>query len=118
MPTPNDEIKETRLGANTTPDFATVEAMKETRLGVSNFSNAEADLITDEPSKSFLDNLTWIHYAGAGFAVIMLLGLLAIVPLFILGGNNREIKAEEFKSADKPAIEKKEEKRKRNRRLF
>ncbi|MBA3601174.1 MAG: protein kinase [Acidobacteria bacterium] len=111
VPTPNDEIKETRLGANTTPDFATVEAMRETRLGVSNFSNAEADLITDEPSKSFLDNLTWIHYAGAGFAVIMLLGLLAIVPLFILGGNNREIKAEEFKSADKPAIEKKEEKK-------
>lgn len=105
-PSSNYEPKETRLGESAAPEFAAVETIKETRLGAADFTNSEV-AVFGEPSKSFLNNLTAMHYAGASFAAVVLLGLLIIVPYFILrggSGSGADKVSEEIKPAVAPSI--------------
>lgn len=108
-PPQTDEIKETRLGAGVAPAFVSEQELRETRLGTSNTSGTGATTNFDAPPKSLFDNLTWIHYAGAGFAATVLLGLLAIVPIFIFSGdgnsNIQPLRTPEIKpEPDKPKV--------------
>ncbi|MGI8469170.1 MAG: protein kinase domain-containing protein, partial [Pyrinomonadaceae bacterium] len=95
---PTNEIKETRLdGGSAEQSFQPmIPAIKGTRLGDSGGSNSqETSFLNDEPRKSFFDNLTWIHYAGASFVAVMFLGLLVVIPLFIWGGSGGSVKKSE-----------------------
>ena len=85
---PTEEIdsafKETRLGSAAVVSHYAGE-IKETRLG------GGADLFTpqvadDAATPSFFDRLTWVHYAGAGSVVAVILGLFVLVPLVIFSG--------------------------------
>ncbi len=98
-PVSNAGIKETRLGAVAAPNAA---AMKSTRLGTAAVSPAFAQNqpVQDNSSKSFFSKLTWMHYAGAGVAVVFLLGLLALVPIVLIARSSAGV---ENKPADKPA---------------
>jgi serine/threonine-protein kinase len=120
------EIKQTRLGDAATAPLPKPVAAKETRLdAVAAAATASAlpnaakatrlgatdETITIEQLKipvaaappSFFSRLTWIHYVGAGVAGLFLVGLLAAVPMFMLGGNAKQ-KAEDVKPAEKPAV--------------
>jgi serine/threonine-protein kinase len=102
------DIKATRLDTNATAS-APANAMKSTRLGVANETIAQTPQAA-APAPSFMSKLTWVHYAGAGVAGLFLIGLLAIVPMFLLGGSAKG-KTEEVKTVEKPAVvETKEEK--------
>ena len=77
-------FKETRLGSAAAVSQYAGE-IKETRLG------GGADLFMppvaeDAAATSFFDQLTWIHYAGAGSVVAVILGLFVLVPLVIFSG--------------------------------
>jgi serine/threonine-protein kinase len=105
---PENTIKETRLGAANAVSHSVYEA-KETRLGES-AAAAPFDSMLNESPPSFFDNLTWIHYAGAGSAAVVLLALLIILPLFILSGNTRKENVTEPKLSNTPATENKTQK--------
>jgi len=97
-------VKETRLGAAVATAGASANAAKATRLGVANATVAAQEIeAAGETAPSFFSKLTWIHYAGAGVAGLFLLGLLAIVPMFMFGGSTKE-KSEDVKTAEKPAV--------------
>jgi serine/threonine-protein kinase len=105
-------VKETRLGASVAAAAAgaSANAMKSTRLGIANETIAQVPQTAAAPAPSFMSKLTWVHYAGAGVAGLFLIGLLAIVPMFLLGGSAKG-KTEEIKPVEKPAVvETKEEK--------
>jgi serine/threonine protein kinase len=88
-PVSKDVIKETRLGQPVpAPATFSTDAIKETRLGEASLTNPDYYETESETEKSFLSNLTWIHYAGAAFAGTMLLGLLVLVPVFMFGGSD------------------------------
>ena len=99
------EIKETRLSEAETPS---VFEVIETQLGNESAADrvierrfdvaetAEAVFETGETSLSFFDRLTWIHYAGAGAAVVIffsLVGLAAVIP-FMFGTGGKAISTE------------------------
>jgi len=105
---PEITIKETRFGAPNAVSLSGYEA-KETRLGES-VVTSPFDSTPNESSASFFDNLTWIHYAGAGSAAVVLLALLIILPLFILSGNTPKENVIETKLSSTPAIENKTQK--------
>jgi serine/threonine-protein kinase len=79
------EIRETRRGAtNIIPVFDKAE-IEETGFGA--VETAEINFTREEKPQSFFDRLTWIHYAGAGAAVFLLvLGtiLAAVLPLLFV----------------------------------
>jgi serine/threonine protein kinase len=87
-------IKETRLGAPNAASLSGYEA-KETRLGAVFAPPPTFDPNPNEPSTSsfgsFFDKLTWVHYAGAGFAAVLFVGFLAVVPILIFSGNARKL---------------------------
>lgn len=59
----------------------------------------------DHQPSSFFDKLIWIHYAGASFAGVTLLGLLIAVPTFPFVGNGGDSnKLLNHKSADTQII--------------
>lgn len=82
---PESEIKETRLGAMNA-SFAFVETeVEETDFGT--IETAELNFASEEKSPSFFSRLTWIHYAGAGAAVILLIlgtTLAAVLPFLFV----------------------------------
>ncbi len=106
------EIKETRFEPVYEVSAAAVAltpnpVIKETRLGGLNTSNtATAPTNYDQPPKAFFDQLTWIHYAGASFGAVFLVGLLVITPFFLLSGtnNNQTNKLIENKPVNKQAV--------------
>jgi len=100
-PDSNHQIKETRLGASVAAAGAGAGALKATRLGVSNQAVAQDTQIANQAAGSFFSRLTWIHYAGAGAAGLVLMGLMAITAFVLVG--NRQNKAAE-KIAEKPAV--------------
>lgn len=81
---PNN-FKETRFAAANTAADSIVEA-RETRLGAAAESSSFGSMPDKSPT-SFFDNLTWIHYAGAGSAAAFALVLLIIIPVFMFSGN-------------------------------
>jgi len=89
-PPPNAVIKETRLDASANQQF-NQPAVKPTRLG----SAATAENIyTDEKPTSFFDRLTWIHYAGAGAAAVVLLSVISlavVVPLIFSSATEKPV---------------------------
>ena len=76
-------VKETRLGAPAGQPMYAAE-LKETRLGDAGVSYSPA-AVTGE-SSSFFDRLTWVHYAGAGSVVAILLVFFFIVPIVLFSG--------------------------------
>ncbi|MCB1024063.1 MAG: protein kinase [Acidobacteria bacterium] len=86
------EIKETRLGVKPAP-VTDPALIKQTRLasGGTGEAHAEGQAPMNAPAGSgFFQKLTWIHYAGAGIAVIVLFGLLGIAAAipFLLNGED------------------------------
>ncbi len=102
-------IKETRLGAASAVSHSVYQA-KETRLGES-AAAAPFDSMLNESPPSFFDNLTWIHYAGAGAGALAVLALLVIVPMLVFSGNTPpKENIIEVKSSATPATENKPQK--------
>ena len=76
-------IKETRLGASAAvPAYAA--DVKETRLG--DAAALHMPVAVTESGPSFFDRLTWVHYAGAGSALVVLLIFFFIVPIVFFSG--------------------------------
>lgn len=77
-------IKETRLGTPAAPSLYEASATED----FAGDQLADPDFYTSDatPSSSFLDNLTWIHYAGAGSVAAILLGILVLIPIVIFSG--------------------------------
>lgn len=78
--TVDDVPKETRFVPPADVSHAGVE-IKETRLGESLLQTTAQTTAAQSPS--FLASLTWIHYAVATFAVVVLIGGLLLVPIAI-----------------------------------
>lgn len=100
----NADVKATRLGATNTPINAATNQTKATRLGAPAETFAAQNQTAANPAApSFFSRLTWVHYAGASVAVLIVVGLLAIVPIYLIGKNALEKKAE-VKPAEKPVV--------------
>lgn len=85
QPTPTgDVIRETRFVAPAAVSLLPGDA-KETRLGTG-YTEPSVSINQAAQGSSFLSNLTWIHYAGAGSVAAVLLGFLIIVPMVLLSG--------------------------------
>lgn len=76
-----NEIKGTRLATPSTP---IPNEMKATRLGnIQTVANQNTD------STSFLSKLNWIHYTGAGIAVLFFFALVTTAGVFALNWNSQ-----------------------------
>jgi serine/threonine-protein kinase len=100
-PSAGASAKATRLGVP-----AAAQTAKATRLGTMNAAaeNTPAQTATQE---SFFSKLTVVHYAGAGIAAVVLLGILIAVPFMSSGKNTADdakTVPEAVKPAEKPAI--------------
>ncbi len=104
-PLPNINVKKTDLGAKTaTANAASANTMKATKLSAANEETITQDVrVANVVAPSFFSKLTWVHYVGAGVAGLFLIGLLAAVPMFMLGGSAKQ-KAEDVKPVEKPAV--------------
>jgi len=85
QPTPTaDVIRETRFAAPAALSHLPAEA-RETRLGTG-YTDPSVSVIEQNAPSSFLANLTWVHYAGAGSVAAVFLGFIIIVPLVFFSG--------------------------------
>lgn len=73
--------KETRLGTPVEPSNQPHEA-KETRLGVAAGEITQGTIGQPQVSSLF-ERLTWVHIAGAGGVLIVIIGFLIVVPMVI-----------------------------------
>lgn len=80
-----NEIRGTRLA---TPSAPISNEMKATRLG--NIESIEnLGIQSNTGSTSFLSNLNWIHYTGAGAAVLFFFALITTAGVFALNWNSQ-----------------------------
>ncbi|HXG82451.1 MAG TPA: serine/threonine-protein kinase [Pyrinomonadaceae bacterium] len=101
--------KATRLGASAATASASANSAKATRLGMTNTAAVSENAPqSNEAAPSFFSQLTMVHYAGAGIAAVVLLGILVAVPLMLMSGKGKTDEAEAAagttKPAEKPAI--------------
>jgi serine/threonine protein kinase len=85
LPEPESAIRETRRGATNIIPAHNKAEIEETEFGA--VETAEINLAREEKPQSFFDRLTWIHYAGAGAAIFLLvLGtiLAAVLPFLFV----------------------------------
>jgi serine/threonine-protein kinase len=91
-------MKETRLGAASAQPAA--KAMKATRLGTSNAGFDAVQTATPHAAQdSFFSKLTALHYAGAGIALLLLIGAVIAIPL-MMSGSSKESKVEASNPAE------------------
>jgi serine/threonine protein kinase len=100
-PAREKSVKATRLGAAGATAAASTTAPKATRLGNVNALSSQKTGEENEPPKSFLSNLSAVHYIGAGVGALILIGVIALVPIMLLGGS----KTAETKPVEKPKEE-------------
>lgn len=86
----SSEVKETRLGG---APVSQPHEIKQTRLGAgAGAADIEDDIpfasAVSEPSASFFDKLSWVHYAGAGAGALVGVVLLVIVSVFAFSGSS------------------------------
>ena len=94
-------VKATRLGAAAASASTSAKSVKSTRLGDASAFASQPTGEAKEPPKSFLSNLSAVHYIGAGVGALVLIGLLVLVPVLLLGGS----KTAETKPVEKPKEE-------------
>ena len=100
--------KETRVGAPAQPNASTAGAgAKETRIGPAphapqafapqqqgfapqqkGFAQQQQQYAAPQ-NKSFMSSLTWVHFAGAGVAALVVLGVVIGLGVFALSGSNK-----------------------------
>jgi serine/threonine protein kinase len=99
------QLKETRLGnaAELAGGAGTAggrDQLRETRLGVPGAHAPVAGRFAPTPQSaptqpSFFSRLTWVHYAGAGVAVLAVFGVLVALSLvFLFSGGGKKTPAE------------------------
>jgi serine/threonine protein kinase len=91
--------KETRVGAPGSFAPAQRDSMKETRIGVGPSGGAAATppqgyaqpkpFAPQPAQQSFMSKLTWVHFAGAGVAVVVVVGVVITVAAFALYGSKK-----------------------------
>ena len=115
-PTAASAAKETRIGApgQFAPAAPSGGGMKETRIGAApvmapafgqqpGFSPMPPPAAA-QPPQSFFSRLTWVHYAGAGIAAVVLVVVIAGGAAFALFGGDRTPDAPPAKAlTDEPA---------------
>jgi serine/threonine-protein kinase len=99
----NTEAKETRIGPPSAPAGARNQ-MKETRMGGGPAAAAQHAAQQHPPpprgfapgpaqaqqQKSFMSKLTWVHFAGAGAAVLVVLGLIVGLGVIVLTSGSKK----------------------------
>lgn len=91
-------VKETRLGASIPPPAAA--SMKATRLGTAVDTAPSQQSAAAAPAGSFFSKLTAVHYAGAGVALLLLVGAVIAIPLMLLSSSSKDAKTETSKPAN------------------
>lgn len=106
------EIKETRLGGNLKTPPSQPHEIKETRLGegVTTSSGVPFNSSYIESPSSFFNNLTWIHYAGAGGVMVVCVFLFLVTIYAFSGGSELEKPVVETKPTPIPTVEVKPQK--------
>ena len=102
-PASSGGIKQTRLGA-----AVPASAMKATRLGTSNAGIESGDAAMPAAQASFFSKLSVVHYAGAGVALLVLVGALIAVPVMLFGGKTPEEKPVKTETKSEPPVQKPE----------
>jgi Protein kinase domain len=95
--------KETRLGPSAAASNYAGEA-KETRLG-GTVGVVAAQTVAAGQQTSIFDRLTWVHFAGAGTVLAVIIGFVLIVPLIIFSGVFSSSDAGNAKAANANTIE-------------